>query len=89
MADLKPKWQLILGLLPSLNTCIIAVVTAGVTLGGTLATQRFVAPKDAPAVLPPHFADRLTKLEGDVAMIADFVASQKPKIPARPIAAKK
>jgi hypothetical protein len=41
----KPKWQLILGLLPSLNTAIVAIVTAAVSVGATLATQYYVAPK--------------------------------------------
>ncbi len=95
VAPLKPKWQLILGLLPSLNTCFIAIVTAGVTLGGTLATQHLVAPKAAsgPMVIPaaavPDLANRLSRIEGDVSLVADWVAAQKPKIPARPLAPKK
>ena len=36
---LKPKWQLILGLLPSFNQAIILFVTAAVSIGGTLATR--------------------------------------------------
>lgn len=51
-STLKPKWQLILGLLPSLNTAVIAVVTAGLSIGGTLATQRITAPKPAALVIP-------------------------------------
>jgi hypothetical protein len=42
--SVKPKWQLILGLLPSLNTAIVAVVTAVVSIGATLVTQRYIAP---------------------------------------------
>lgn len=39
------------GLLPSLNTSLVAIVTAGVTLGGTLVTQRMLA-KPVEAVKP-------------------------------------
>ena len=56
---LKPKWQLILGLLPSFNQAIILFVTAAVSIGGTLATQKAlgarppvekVSPAPAPVV---------------------------------------
>lgn len=50
-ATLKPKWQLILGLLPSINTSLIAIVTAAVSIGGTLATQHYAAPK-TPFLIP-------------------------------------
>jgi hypothetical protein len=44
VAPLKPKWQLILGLLPSLNTCLVAIVTASLSISGTLIAQRKAAP---------------------------------------------
>ena len=90
-APLKPKWQLILGLLPSLNTCIIAVVTAAITLGGTLATQKLAGTKTQVAKVEPsalmgtdELAHRLNLIEGHVSMIADYVAAQKMNIPGRP-----
>lgn len=42
-------WKtVVVGLIPSLNTCLIAIVTAAVSIGGTVATQRLTAPP-APA----------------------------------------
>jgi hypothetical protein len=42
-APLKPKYQLLLGLLPSLNTSLVAIVTACLSIGGTIMTQRYTA----------------------------------------------
>ena len=51
-SPLKPKYQLLMGLLPSINTSLIAVVTALVSVGGTLATQKLSAkPVEAPAAI--------------------------------------
>jgi hypothetical protein len=42
---LKPKWQFLLGLLPSINQAVILLVTALLAAGGTLATQHMTAAK--------------------------------------------
>ena len=89
IAALKPQWQLILGLLPSMNTCIIAVVAAGVTLGSTLVTQKIMAPakteitKVSAEAGTSELMHRLTLLEGDMKLVADWVAAQQAKVPGR------
>jgi len=48
-APIKPKYQLLLGMLPSLNTSLVAIVTACLSIGGTIMTQRYAAkPAEAP-----------------------------------------
>lgn len=51
-APMKPKWQLILGLLPSLNTALVAIVTATLSIGGTLVSQRYTVVPRAPEPVP-------------------------------------
>lgn len=72
VAPLKPKWQLILGLLPSLNTCLIAIVTASLSVSGTLIAQRRqAAPSHEMTVLLGH----VQTLTDDVRQLrADFKA---------------
>ena len=57
MADtavLKPKWQLILGLVPSFNSAITGLVSLAIGVGGTLATQKLTAPRiEIPAADKP------------------------------------
>ncbi len=74
---------LVLGLLPSLNTSLIAVVTALVTIGGTLATQRIAAAKPEPAKAAPDLSpilaeiiemkERMILVEGYAALSVDEV----------------
>lgn len=49
---IKPKWQLLLGMLPSFNQSLIVLVTATCTLIGTITTQRLTAkPAEKPATI--------------------------------------
>ena len=69
-APLKPKWQLILGLLPSINTCLIAIVTAVVSIGGTLATQHYALPK-APFLIPAADKPSLPSVSAQISAAVD------------------
>ncbi len=73
--SLKPKWQFLLGLLPSINTSLIAVVTALVSIGGTLATQRMTTarpePAKAAADLSPILAE-LTELKERMILVEGY-----------------
>ena len=52
---LKPKWVLLLELLKS--PAVIAIVTACLTLGGTLATQMLSAKPEAPKAAQPSMGE--------------------------------
>jgi hypothetical protein len=68
--SVKPKWQLILGLLPSLNTAIVAIVTAAVSIGATLATQHYIAP--IKPVIPAADVPKPVPVAPPVARLADL-----------------
>ena len=63
-APLKPKYQLLMGLLPSFNSAIVAIVTAALSIGGTLATQKVTAkPVEATA---PVVIERVVEKPADL-----------------------
>lgn len=83
-------WTFLMGLLPSINFALTAIVSLVLGVGGTLATQKIAAPAPkAEAVIPvapmsSEVIHLLTTIKGDVGLIADWVAVQQKNVPARP-----
>lgn len=70
-----PTWmQILQGLMPSLNQCLVIAVTASVTFISTLAMQRFATPhmatpaadKPAPVSLQKQFDLAVNRLDGRI-----------------------
>lgn len=63
---------LVLGLLPSLNTSLVAIVTAAVSIGGTVAAQHWAAPQSAKSeVAKTAPAISLSQIMAELAEIKD------------------
>lgn len=94
MTDTKAPstWKtVIVGLLPSLNTSLVAIVTAAVSIAGTIATQRITAPPPpAPRTIEVvktipdtgSTVQRLSVLEGKVDLLLAEAAKKAKRNPA-------
>src|SRR5262249_17352517 len=72
MTDTKApstRSQILVGMLPSFNTSLVALVTASVSIGGTLMTQRYTAPAPAPVEVA-----KPVDLEPVKALVAELAA---------------
>ncbi len=88
MADtstLRPEWQLVLGLLPSFNSILIALASAAIGIGGTLATQKLAAPKvgAAPSALEVQVGQLAASVEALRAEMDQRLPAAKPGVKAK------
>ncbi len=76
----SPVWQLMLGLLPSLNTVLVALVTAGISIAGTWWAVKPSPPAPAaPVVVAEARPDpRIDDLTAKVDALTELM---KPKAP--------
>lgn len=97
MTDTKAPasgWSFLTAMTPSLNQCLVVIVTAVVSIGGTVATQRLAASPPAPKVeavavktipvdtLTPRLAAAERRLEeqaADLAMLRAELAKAQEK----------
>lgn len=85
---IKPKWQFLLGLLPSINSCIVAIVSAALTYGGTVLHERYKAPEAKPVISALLGTDevlhRLSLIEGHAALCVDGIMALRNEFKAPP-----